>query len=225
MRYGLIVLIMACGMVQATSMPPVVPAAPAVSALAAAVPSAPTTPVAQNPADKAKLCASCHNKDGNSTVPAWPSIAGQSPKYFMEQLKAFKAGATGPRPNPVMEGILGPLSDEELESLATYFSNQTVAVGATPEAFVALGEQIYRGGNPKTGVPACAACHEARGTGNALAGFPALSGQQPDYTIQQLHNFRTGLRKNDPNAIMQDIAKRMSDEEIKAVANYVHGLH
>ena len=121
MRYGLIVLIMACGMVQATSMPPVVPAAPAVSALAAAVPSAPTTPVAQNPADKAKLCASCHNKDGNSTVPAWPSIAGQSPKYFMEQLKAFKAGAAGPRPNPVMEGILGPLSDEELVQLAAYF--------------------------------------------------------------------------------------------------------
>lgn len=222
MRYGLMVLTMAfSGMVQATLIVP----APAV---AAAVPSAPMTPVAplaQSPADKAKLCASCHNKDGNSTVPAWPSIAGQSPKYFMEQLKAFKAGATGPRFDPVMEGILGPLSMEELEPLATYFSNQTVAVGATPEAFVALGEQIYRGGNPKTGVPACAACHEARGVGNPLAGFPALSGQQPDYMIQQLNNFRTGLRKNDPNAMMQDIAKRMSDEEIKAVANYVHGLH
>ncbi len=210
------------GMVQATLIVPVSPAvAPAESAVAAAAP----VPVAQTSFDKAKQCASCHNNDGNSTVPAWPSIAGQSHKYFMEQLKAFKAGATGPRPNPVMEGILGPLSIEELESLATYFSNQTVAVGTTPEAFVALGEQIYRGGNPQTGVPACAACHEARGAGNPLAGFPALSGQQPDYMIQQLHNFRTGLRKNDPNAIMQDIAKRMSDEEIKAVGNYVHGLH
>jgi cytochrome c553 len=218
MRHRLIVLTMAFGgMVQATAMP-----APAV---ATAVPAAPMAAVAQSPVDQAQLCASCHNKDGNSTVPAWPSIAGQSPKYFLEQLKAFKAGATGPRPEPVMEGILGPLSMEELESLAAYFSKQTVVVGATPEAFVALGRQIYRGGNPKTGVPACAACHEARGVGNPLAGFPGLSGQQPDYIIQQLNNFRTGLRKNDPNAMMQAIAKRMSDEEIKAVANYVHGLH
>jgi len=213
------------GMVQATVIVPVVPAtAPLPVSTVVSVPAVPA-PIAQSPADKAKLCASCHNKDGNSTVPAWPSIAGQSPKYFMEQLKAFKAGATGPRPNPVMEGILGPLSDEDLKELANYFANQKVVVGATPEAFVALGEQIYRGGNPKTGVPACAACHEARGAGNPLAGFPALSGQQPDYMIQQLNNFRAGLRKNDPNAIMQDIAKRMSDEEIKAVANYVHGLH
>jgi cytochrome c553 len=115
-----------------------------------------------------------------------------------------------------MEGILGPLADEELIPLAEHFSQQTLKIGATPEAFVALGQQIYRGGNAKTGVPACAACHEARGTGNPLAGFPALSGQQPDYVIQQLNNFRMGLRKNDPNAMMQDIAKRMSDEEIKA---------
>ena len=226
MRYGLIILTIALsGMVQATVIVPVVPATPPLPVSTVVSAPAVPAPIAQSPADKAKLCASCHNKDGNSTVPAWPSIAGQSPKYFIEQLKAFKAGATGPRPNPVMEGILAPLSMEELESLATYFSNQTVVVGATPEAFVALGEQIYRGGNPKTGVPACAACHEARGAGNPLAGFPALSGQQPDYMIQQLNNFRTGLRKNDPNAIMQDISKRMSDEEIKAVANYVHGLH
>lgn len=224
MQYGLIVLMIAfSGAVHANAtlaVSPTVPA-PAVSALAIAIP----VPIAQSPADKAKLCASCHNKDGNSTVPAWPSIAGQSPQYLLEQLKAFKVGATGPRPDPVMEGILGPLSDEDLKELVNYFANQKVVVGATPEAFVALGEQIYRGGNPKTGVPACAACHEARGAGNPLAGFPALSGQQPDYMIQQLNNFRTGRRKNDPNAIMQDIAKRMSDEEIKAVANYVHGLH
>ncbi len=178
-----------------------------------------------NPANKADLCVSCHNKDGNSTVPAWPSIAGQSPRYLIEQMRAFKAGAAGSRPNAVMEGILGALSDEELVQLAEHFSQRTLKIGAVPEAFVALGTQIYRGGNSKTGVPACAACHEARGAGNPLAGFPALSGQQPDYIIQQLNNFRTGLRKNDSNSIMQDIAKRMSEEEIKAVANYVHGLH
>ncbi len=175
--------------------------------------------------DGEKLCASCHNKDGNSTVPAWPSIAGQPPKYLLEQMQAFKAGAKGQRPNSVMEAIVGTLSDEDLSELAKYFSEQKAVVGATPEAFVSLGQQIYRGGNPKTGVPACGACHDPKGAGNALAGFPALSGQQPDYVIEQLNNFRTGLRKNDPNAIMQSISQRMSDEEIKAVANYVHGLH
>lgn len=236
MQYGWIVLIMALsGHVQAiaatqpiapTTLPSTPVVSPPTSSTTALVVVAPAkAPVAQTPADKAKLCASCHNIDGNSTVPAWPSLAGQSPKYLMEQMIALKAGAKGLRPEPVMEGILAPLSNEELSELAQYFANQKVVVGATPEAFVTLGEQIYRGGNLKTGVPACAACHDARGAGNALAGFPALSGQQPDYVIQQLKNFRTGLRKNDPNNIMQDIAARMSEEEIKAVANYVHGLH
>ncbi len=184
------------------------------------------TPVPQTSApDEAKLCIACHNVDGNSSIPAWPSIAGQSTRYLLEQMRALKQGDQGPRPNAVMQGILAPLSDQALEALSSYFSAQKPAVGTVDAQWLALGQTIYRGGNPKTGVPACAGCHDPRGRGNPPAGFPAFSGQHPDYIIEQLNYFRTESRKNDPNRIMRDISQRMSDAEIKAVAHYVCGLH
>lgn len=174
--------------------------------------------------NKAALCTACHNVDGNSSVPEWPNIAGQSQSYLLEQLKAFKQGDQGTRPNAVMQGILAPLSEAELIELSRYFAAQKPAVGSVESQWLSLGEQIYRGGNSKTGVPACAGCHDARGRGNEPAGFPALRGQHPAYIIAELNNFRSGIRKNDPNHMMQDISKRMSDDEIKAVAHYVCGL-
>jgi cytochrome c553 len=170
------------------------------------------------------VCSSCHNIDGNSTVPAWPNIAGQSERYLLEQLRAFKQGDQGNRPNVVMQGILAPLSDQDLIEFSRYFAAQKPATGSVAHQWLSLGERIYRGGNPKTGVPACGACHDPRGGGNGPAAFPALQGQHPDYIMATLNDFRRGTRKNDPNHIMQDISKRMSDEEIKAVAHYVCGL-
>ncbi len=177
-------------------------------------------------AEKSKVCAACHSSDGNSVVPAWPKIAGQSEKYLIEQLKEYRKGDKGARFNPVMYEIVKAFTDQDIADLAGYFSSQKPTLGAAKAESLVLGEKIYRGGNPKTGVPACgSSCHGAKGEGNAPAGFPPLRGQQPDYIIDQLKAFKSGIRSNDPNAIMRDIAKRMSEEEIQAVGHYVSGLH
>lgn len=174
---------------------------------------------------KSAVCVSCHMVDGNSTVPAWPKISGLPEKYFIEQLKAFKAGDKGGRFNPVMLSFAAALSDQDIVDLAAFYASQKSTPGSTPQRFVALGEKLYRGGNRTTGVPACSACHSPRGDGNILAGFPALSGQHSDYIMEQLKAFRSGARANDINSIMRDISKRMTDEEIEAVSHYVSGLH
>ncbi len=174
---------------------------------------------------KSTACVACHNADGNSSVPAWPKIAGLPEKYLIEQLKEYRKGDKGTRFNPVMYAIVQGLSDQDIADLAAFFASQKRTAGSTASQWVLPGEKIYRGGNSKTGVPACSACHSAKGEGNIPAGFPPLSGQQPGYVIQQLEDFKAGTRANDPNAIMRDISKRMSDEEREAVGNYVSGLH
>lgn len=184
-----------------------------------------TTPDLAGGQEKSQACATCHGSEGNSTVPAWPKIAGQSQKYLVEQLKAFRQGDKGPRFEPSMYGMTQALSDQDIENLAAFFANQQPIGGTTPAALVALGEKIYRGGDPKKGVPACSACHGAKGEGNELAGFPRLSGQYPEYTLDQLKKFKAGTRSNDVNSIMRDLSKRMSDEEMQAVSSYVSGLH
>ena len=176
--------------------------------------------------EKSKVCAACHMTDGNSVVAAWPNIAGQPLKYLVEQLKEYRKGDKGARNNPVMFGIASVLSDQDIADLALYFSIQKPTVGETPDKWVALGQKIYRGGNEKTGVPACGpACHGPAGSGNGPAGFPPLSGQHAEYVIDQLKAFKSGARANDPNAIMRDISQRMTQEEMEAVGHYVTGLH
>lgn len=174
---------------------------------------------------KSEPCVVCHGIDGNSPNPAWPNIAGQPEKYLIEQLKEFRKGDKGTRFNPVMFGIVQGLSDEDIQDLAKYYANQQPSLGAVRSNFVSLGEKIYRGGNVATGVVACSGCHDPNGEGNPEAGFPPLSGQHPQYLIDQLKKFKNNERSNDPNGIMRDIAKRMTDEEIEAVCNYVSGLH
>lgn len=174
---------------------------------------------------KSEPCVVCHGPDGNSVVPAWPKIAGQPERYLVEQLKEYRKGEKGTRFNAVMYGLVGTLTDQDIVDLAGYFASQQRTPGVTDEKWMSLGEKIYRGGNPKTGVPACQGCHDPAGRGNPPAGFPPLSGQQSAYAVDQLKAFKNGARLNDPNEIMRDISQRMTDEEIEAVGNYVSGLH
>ena len=175
---------------------------------------------------KSEVCATCHNVDGNSTTSIWPKIAGQPEKYFIEQLKEFRKGEKGTRFEVTMYGMTQALSDQDIADLAAYFASQKSTVGTAKQESFLLGEKIYHGGNTKTGVVACGpSCHGMRGEGNSPAGFPPLSGQHPDYIIEQLKRFKNGTRSNDPNGIMRDIAKQMTEEEIQAVGNYVSGLH
>ena len=112
-----------------------------------------------------------------------------------------------------------------MANLAAYFAGNKRTVGYANKDQVALGEKIYRAGNLATGVPACLACHGPTGAGMEAAGFPALGGQHSDYIKAQLVSFQEDKRDNDASAVMRDIAGRMSNKEVAAVAAYIQGLH
>lgn len=170
---------------------------------------------------KSGVCAACHNADGNSVNPLWPKLAGQHPSYIVKQLKDFKDGV---RQDPVMAPMAMPLSEQDMEDLAAYFASQTRAGGEASADLVAAGEDIYRGGNPASGVAACAACHAPNGVGNPAANFPDLAGQHASYVEKSLKDYRSGARTNDAAKMMQGVAAKMTDAEIAAVAQYIQGL-
>ena len=174
---------------------------------------------------KAAVCAACHGVDGNSVVPNWPKIAGQHAPYLQRQIELIKSGS---RPVPEMAGIVMNLSDQDMADLAAYFSSQTSKAGLTDEALRASGELLYRGGNPETDIPACMSCHGPAGEGNPLSGYPSLAGQHSVYSEKMLTGFRAGTTWGSDDAsskIMTDVAKRLTDAEIKAVSSYIQGLH
>jgi len=171
---------------------------------------------------KSAMCAGCHAADGNSVVNLFPKLAGQHAGYIAKQLGEFKSGK---REDATMQGMAAALSEEDMADLAAFYSSKTAAAGAADdEAKVALGQDVFRGGNSSTHVPACMGCHGATGKGNPAAKFPALAGQHAVYTIKQLKAFRNSVRANDANSMMRKVAEHMSDAEIEAVANYIAGM-
>lgn len=171
---------------------------------------------------KSAACAGCHGPDGNSVNGMWPKLAGQHAGYLVKQLTEFKSGK---RVDPTMAGMAAPLSEQDREDLAAYFGSQKTAIGSTPKDLLEAGQTIYRAGNAASGVPACASCHGPTGAGNAQAKFPRLSGQHEAYVEKALKDFRSGARANDAGQMMRNIAAKLTDAEIKAVAAYVQGLH
>ena len=191
---------------------------PAAAASAAAAPAKPD--VAQGGAKFTSLCAACHGADGNSGVPANPKLAQQHPDYLVKQLREFKSGA---RSSPIMQAFAAQLSDADMKNVSYWAGAQKAKAGfAKDKELVALGEKIYRGGIGERGVAACAGCHSPNGAG-VPSQFPRVSGQHADYTEAQLKAFRDGPRKN--SAQMMQIAARLNDREIRAVADYIAGLH
>ncbi|KTC64670.1 cytochrome c4 (plasmid) [Legionella adelaidensis] len=172
---------------------------------------------------KSTVCVACHGEKGISSNPQWPSLAGQHYSYLLKQLKDYKEGKT--RNSPIMAPVVAPLTEQDMEDLASYYAGLPLPEGATPKEFLQRGQELYRGGDFDKKITACIACHGPKGTGNAQAGFPVLSGQQPVYTTQQLQLFKEGKRSNDFNAIMQDISANMDQKDMEAVANYMAGLH
>ena len=172
---------------------------------------------------KAAICASCHGPAGNSVNPEWPKLAGQHAKYTAKQIRDFKAGVT--RNNALMAPMIAGLSDQDIEDIAAYYAAQSGTGGFASEDLHALGERIYRGGNMESGVPACIACHGPRGAGNDPAGFPSVAGQHATYTAMQIEDWRAGNRANDPNEMMADAVRYLTPREVKAVSEYIAGLH
>jgi cytochrome c553 len=174
----------------------------------------------------AQVCAACHAADGNSIGPANPKIAGQIPEYLHKQLVDFKAqgGKKAARENSVMAGMVANLSEADMKNLAAYYSGQKLKPAAAADKdLAALGQKLWRGGNAQTGVPACAGCHGPTGAG-IPAQYPRVAGQYSEYLAAQLRAFKEGGRANDPNGMMRGVAARLSDREIKAVAEYASGL-
>lgn len=172
------------------------------------------------------VCVACHGADGNSAASANPHLAGQVEEYIYKQLKNFKAvdGKPAARNNAIMGGMAAPLSDEDMKNVAAWFASQKLKPAtATDESKIALGQKIWRQGDFKKGVPACAGCHGPTGAG-LPAQYPRLAGQFAEYTEVQLKSFRLDERANDPEKMMRTIAAKLSDAEIKAVAEYAAGL-
>lgn len=170
---------------------------------------------------KAASCAGCHGVDGNSMNGEWPKLAGQHVKYLVKQLQNFKSMD---RVNNIMNGMAAALSQQDMEDIAAFYATQELQGGQADPALVELGEQVFRGGNLQSGVSACTGCHGPTGQGNPAAGFPSLAGQHAQYIETQLRNFRAMERANDPGQMMRNVASRMTDQEIQAVASYIQGL-
>ena len=174
---------------------------------------------------RAMICTACHGADGNSSNALWPNLAAQNPSYIVAQLKAFKAGT---RQNPSMAPMVAGLEEGDMQEVANFFAAQTLNVkplnAATAQA-AAAGEKLFRGGDAERGIPACMACHGPDGGGNPASGYPALRGQQGDYAVAQLQNYRDGTRQTDPQQMMRTIAKRLSEADIKNLTSYLSALH
>ncbi len=172
------------------------------------------------------ICVACHGADGNSMSSANPHLAGQIEQYIYKQLSNFKSvdGKPALRDNAIMAGMTAALTDEDMKNVAAWFASQKLKPEmAKNEATLALGKKIWRQGDFRKGVPACAGCHGPAGSGMP-AQYPRLAGQFADYTEAQLVAFRAGTRANDPESMMRTIAAKLSDAEIKAVADYAAGL-
>jgi cytochrome c553 len=174
-----------------------------------------------------QICAACHGADGNSSTSANPNLAGQHADYITLQLMHFKSGV---RSNPVMQGMAAMLSDDDMRALGVYFSQQKPkGLTAKDAQLVKAAQKIYRGGDETTGLPACAGCHSPTGAG-IPKNYPRVAGQYADYTYAQLRAFKNGERgadkagKDGNGRIMATIANRMTDDQMKAVADYMAGL-
>lgn len=177
-------------------------------------------------------CVACHGADGNSGAAMFPKLAGQNENYLHKQLMDVQ---NGDRVINQMTGLLDNFDEDQLADIAAYYASQTKTVGTANPDLVALGEQLYRGGNPETGVPSCAGCHSPTGSGNGPAGYPMLSGQHADYIASQLYKFKRGYRATEAaeearvndgeSRMMRTTAFRLKDFEIEALASYINGLH
>lgn len=175
--------------------------------------------LAKGQATYTAVCAACHGADGNSGSPEYPKLAQQHPEYLVKQLTEYK---TGKRANAIMMGMSLALSEEDMKNIAAWLSHNNAKLGfAKDKELAALGEKIYRGGVSDRQIPACAGCHSPNGAGNPSQ-YPRLGAQHADYVSTQLTAYRDGKRNN--NLQMSQVAAKLNDREIKALADYVAGL-
>lgn len=175
--------------------------------------------------EKSTLCQGCHGEDGMSVNPMCPNLAGQISKYIAKQIRDFQ---NEKRVDPIMTGMAATITEaQDAKDIAAYFASRKRMAGkAGKGALAEKGKAIFLGGNPDTGLYACANCHGETGKGKSADNpmFPVIGGQLKEYIVKQLKDLRSGDRHNDPAGMMGGIAKKLSDDEIDAVAEYTSGL-
>ncbi len=190
-------------------------------------------------ATKAATCAACHGVDGNPIDPQYPRLAGQSERYIAHQLALYKSGERHTGMAPVMVPFASMLSPQDMRDVGAYFATQKAGAGIADDTVIAsgpnqglkfyqVGEKLFRSGDIERGIPACMACHGPTGAGNPGPPYPHISGQQSNYVVQRLQDYRAGTTSEvDPHLfnVMAEIAKPLSDEEINALGSYLQGLH
>lgn len=170
---------------------------------------------------KSVLCLACHGADGNSVNVIWPKLAGQHASYILKQLRDFKSNK---RTDATMNGMVAALTDEDMQNLAAYYASQKSSAAKFDDSKLEQGQNIYRGGITETSVASCMGCHSPSGEGNGPAAYPGLKSQHPEYIVLQLQKFKDDSRVNDAGKMMRNVANRMSDNEMKAVAAYIAGM-
>ncbi|WP_027009192.1 c-type cytochrome [Conchiformibius kuhniae] len=200
----------------------------ALGMLGSAAVAAPQAELAKGKQIAEQVCAACHAADGNSNIAAYPRLAGQHHKFIFKQTKDIKEGKRTTGAAASMMAAIQQLSDDDIRNVAAFYAAQQARPGETnPKANPQLGAKIFRGGLPEKKIPACMACHSPNGAGIPAGGtevtaYPRLSGQHADYVVEQLKAYAADKRTGN---MMRDIAKRMSEEDMKAVANFIQGLH
>lgn len=175
--------------------------------------------VAKGASIATEVCAGCHGADGNSIATTFPKLAGQQKVYLLRELKDYKSGK---RVSEIMVPLVATLSDDDLNNLAAYYAKQKAAPGVAGDAkLLSVGKNLYLKGNSKTDVPSCDSCHEEDGSGSGK--FPRVAGQHVDYALDQFRLYATGKRTNG-SRVMQAVAERMSEEETRAVAEYMASM-
>lgn len=164
-------------------------------------------------------CFICHGADGESSTPLFPRLAGQHAAYIVRQLEDYRSGR---RSSSAMQPIVNALDPKDFKALGRWFEARPVHAHEPDDpALAKKGSQLFHQGNAALGIPSCASCHGATGAGTES--LPRLAGQHAAYTERQLKAFHQRQRSND-NAVMQTIAARLSEAEMKAVSAYISGL-
>jgi cytochrome c553 len=164
-------------------------------------------------------CFLCHGATGDSSSPLYPKLAGQNSGYMLKQLRNFKRGE---RESSDMRKVVADLDENDMQSAAFFFSRQQPSRGNSAYAEMrALGEKLFSQGDPARGLKPCRECHGDNGAGSAT--LPRIAGQHTLYIETQLTLFEERKRTND-NAQMQDVAKRLTTDEVRAVAEYLRSL-
>ncbi|WP_373426720.1 c-type cytochrome [Cupriavidus taiwanensis] len=168
-------------------------------------------------------CVTCHGQSGQGTGNGYyPRIAGKPAGYLYNQLVAFRDGT---RRYPPMNYLVAYLPDPYLKEIAEYFAKlrppfAPSAPTDVPQATMARGQALVASGDPKQGIPACAACHGAGLTGME-PGIPGLVGLRHAYIVGQLTRWKVGERHAAEPDCMKRVASRLSDADISAVAAWL----